>query len=178
MDIIALLKIILLKLNSYNILVIYVQTGKRIGVLLLIFLLSLASEFTFLKQYIGYQVLKNHIEKDYNVFQLAYRFFGQDLFVFYSQDLTVDSEVIKEYQQDGLTHIFQNEEALVLNDYGIVSKISKNSNGYEVTIKHLNMIKTYGGLAEVLVSVYQKVDNETVVGWLEYIEVGYYYYSY
>ena len=154
------------------------KNAKRIGVLVLVFLLLLTLDISALKKYIGFSKVKYWIEEDYNFYKISKSFFGEELNFFYNGDAYVSGYIIDTIYQNGYNYVYQSNDTLYLNYFGVLSKIKKIDDYYEVTIVGDDKKVTYGMLKEVMVNVYDKVDTDTLIGYIDYSEVGYLYYYY
>lgn len=154
------------------------KNAKRIGVLVLVFLLLLTLDISALKKYISFSKVKYWIEEDYNFYKISKSFFGEELNFFYNGDAQVSGNIIDIICQNGYNYVYQSNDTLYLNDFGVVSKIKKIDDYYEVTIVGDDKKLTYGMLKEVMVNVYDKIDTDTLIGYIDYSEVGYLYYYY
>ena len=154
------------------------KTLLRSFILALLFLLLIVFDFTKLKEYIGLMKVKEMINREANLFEVSKTFFGEDLDKLFSKDVTVNANIIDVLYDGNLTFYYQDSIELYSDKVGVVTKVMKLDDCYEITINLADKQITYGGLISVEVEVYTRVDGKTLLGYLDCNEKGFYYYCY
>lgn len=141
--------------------------------LLLITLSLYLLDDTKLKKVIGYEKVKVYMKNEINIFGIAKGFFGNRMFDFYNLDIPVVNEVnyIEKYG-DGFI-VFQENDVLYSTYIGSVICIEKNGDLYNVIIAKSNGTIKYYNLKEIMVSLYQKIELNTAIAYID----RYYYYE-
>lgn len=128
---------------------------------------------TRLNKYIGYEKVKEYMKEDINVFGLAKGIFGSEMFSLYNLESTVSNTVIKEVEYGKGTIVYISSDKLYSTYIGTVINVSKTDDFYSVTIAKANEKITIKYLKEVNVKIYQKIEADTLIGYVD----GYYYYE-
>ena len=145
---------------------------KNLFVLILVVILSIILEKTPVKKYVGYHKIKEYIHIEYNFFPLAKDFFGDKLFYFYQTTNKVSSNVLKEENCNDGYMVYLSDEVIYSNIIGSVISVDERNN--MVMVAGVNHEYIFGGINLINVSLYQKVEIGTVLG---YTETSSYYYE-
>jgi hypothetical protein len=133
-------------------------------------------DYTKLNKYIGYKKIKSYVIKDVNYFSLVKNFIGDGVMYFYDNEVVVNNDILKEISVDGGYYIYQSSSILYSTMIGSVSEIKKGEEYYTVFVNTLDGRVMLFGLEEVYVSLYQKIEANTMIGSLYYSKDGYYYF--
>lgn len=133
-------------------------------------------DYTKLNKYVGYKKIRSYVVKDVNYFSMAKNFFGNSLMYFYDSEVSVSNNVLKEVSVDGGYYIYQSSPVLYSTVIGVVSDIKKGDEYYTIYINTLDGVLMLFGFDEIFVSMYQKIEADTVIGSLYYSKDGYYYF--
>lgn len=131
---------------------------------------------TKLNKYIGYKKVKEIIVYDYNFYPIVKKVFGDKIFSLYNGEVSVNNDVIKEERLNDYYLVYQSNYELYSTFIGSVNRIEKNGNYYDVYINLGNSSIVICNLEDTNLRLYQKVEANTVIGYLPFDEVGYYYY--
>ena len=141
--------------------------------LLLVVLSLYLLDNSHLKKYIGYEKVKEYISKDINVFGLGKGFFGDDIFMFYNTEATVNSNIIKEVEYHDGYLVYLSNDLLYSTFIGSVLKVEKYNGLYTIVIATTETNIMISNIKILEVSLYQKIEVDTLIGIVD----GFYYYE-
>ena len=145
---------------------------------LLILLLITFSLFIFdnfkIGKYIGYKRVKDYMQSEINVYKLAKCFYGDYLDVFYNYDLKTANLIIdSELYMDGT--LYYTTSNLFYSSY-VGTVIYKDETSIKIATE--NNIINIAMLQKVNVNLYQKIEVDMVLAYLNKNDKGYYFYVY
>ena len=138
---------------------------KNFFILILLVILSLFLEKTPFDRYVGYHKIKEYVMIEYNIFPLAKEFFGDKLFYFYNNAGRVSSNILKEEEYGDGYIVYITDTIVYSNIIGSVISITKDNDNYVLIISGVNNEFKFSGIKEINVSLYQKVEVDTILGY-------------
>lgn len=128
---------------------------------------------TKLNKYIGYGKVKEYIKTDINVFGLGKRFFGDDIFMLYNTEISVNSNIVKEVKHGNQSIVYLSSDLLYSTFIGSVLKVEKNGELYSVVIATSTSNIKISNIKILDVRLFQKIEIDTLIGIVD----GFYYYE-
>lgn len=144
--------------------------------LFLILLTLFLFDKTKLNKYIGYKKVKEFVLVDYNIMPFAKKFFGDNFYDLYNEEINVSNSIIDEIKIDDYILVYVSEQVLYSTYIGSVSNIVKHNDLYDVYLNLSDEKIVFYNLIYTELKLYQKVETNTVLGYLPYSKEGYYYY--